>query len=172
MRIKRTIALAATAAAALSLGAAIPAAGATPTADSGTPTYQEFATSTYRDIDGGYVVNGDELITGQGELHTFYNQILGSDGLIVNTVGGVDDRWSDAQVENLTYCVSTKFGTRHDDIVQAMQSGAALWESASSKIDFVYVSSADGSCTTRNKSALFSVGVNTVEQVSRRQFLG
>ncbi|MDQ0614262.1 hypothetical protein QF046_001903 [Microbacterium sp. W4I4] len=175
MRINRRIALAATAAAALSLGAAIPAAGATPTADSGIPTYQEFASSTYRDIDGGYVVNGDELISGQGELHTFYDQLLGSDslneGLIVNTVGGVDDRWSDAQVGNLTYCVSTKFGTRHDDIVAAMTSGAALWESASSKIDFVYVSSADGSCTTRNKSVLFSVEpVNTSQYIARAFF--
>lgn len=175
MRIKRTIALAATAAAALSLGAAIPAAAATPTVDSGIPSYQEFAASTYRDIDGGYVVNGDELVSGQGELHAFYDRLVGSDsltdGLIVNTVNGVDDKWSAAQVGNLTYCVSTKFGARHDDIVAAMESGAALWESASSAIDFVYVSSADGNCTTRNKSVLFSVEpVQTSQYIARAFF--
>jgi hypothetical protein len=61
------------------------------------------------------------------------------DGLIIKTVSGVDDRWSGSQALNLTYCVSTKFGTRHDDIVAAMAGGTGLWEGASSKVNFVYV---------------------------------
>ncbi|REJ08495.1 peptidase M16 [Microbacterium bovistercoris] len=176
MRFTRTLALAATAAAAISLGAGIPAAVAAPTdVDSGAPSYQEFASSTYRDVDGGYVVNGDELISSQTDLRAFYDRLIGldtpTDGLIVNTVNGADDKWSASQVGNLTYCVSTKFGTRHDDVVAAMQSGAALWESASSKIDFVHVSSADSSCTTRNKSVLFSVEpVNTSQYIARAFF--
>ena len=79
------------------------------------------------------------------------------DGLIVNTVGGADDKWSTSQVGNLTYCVSTKFGTRNADIVNAMNGGAGLWEAASSKINFVYVPSQDANCTTRNNNVLFSV---------------
>lgn len=176
MRFTRTLALAATAAATISLGAGIPAAVAAPVdVDSGIPSYQEFSSSTYRDVDGGYVVNGDELISNQGELRAFYDDLVGpetpTDGLIVNTVNGADDKWSLSQVGNLTYCVSTKFGARHDDIVAAMASGAALWESASSKIDFVYVSSADSSCTTRNKSVLFSVEpVQTSQYIARAFF--
>jgi hypothetical protein len=134
MRFTRTLALAATAAAALSFGAVVPAAGAAPVADdSDIPSYQEFAASTYRDVDGAYIVNGDEVVANQGELKEFYDLLVGpqtpTDGLIVNTVGGVDDKWSTSQVGNLTYCVSTKFGARHADVVSAMASGAALWAS-------------------------------------------
>ncbi|WP_235562933.1 M57 family metalloprotease [Microbacterium sp. Root53] len=52
-----------------------------------------------------------------------------------------------------------------------MASGAALWESASSKVDFVYVPSADGSCTTRNNAVLFSVEpVSTTQYIARAFF--
>ncbi|KAB1862592.1 matrixin family metalloprotease [Microbacterium algeriense] len=175
MRFTRRLAFAATAAAALCLGTVIPAAANTaPDADD-IPTYQEFEASTFRDVDGAYVVNGDEIIANKGQLRDFYEQLLGpvtlNDGLIVNTVNNVDDRWSDAQVSNLTYCVSTAFGARHADVVNAMESGAALWESASSKIDFVYVGSADGNCTTRNRSVLFSVEpVQTTQYIARAFF--
>ncbi|MBO0980712.1 M57 family metalloprotease [Microbacterium sp. SD291] len=176
MRLTRTLALAATAAAALCMGTVIPAAAAAPAPGNGdAPSYQEFAASTYRDVDGSYIVNGDEVIATQGDLRAFYEQLVGpdthTDGLIVNTVNGADDKWSASQVGNLTYCVSTKFGTRHADVVSAMASGAALWESASSKIDFVHVSSADGNCTTRNKSVLFSVEpVQTSQYIARAFF--
>ena len=175
MRFTRKFVFAATAAAVLTVGTVIPAAGATTDGGSDVPTYQEFASSTYRDVDGSYIVNGDEVLSNQTQLRAFYDKLVGpqtpSDGLIVNTVSGVDDRWSDAQVANLSYCVSTKFGARHDDVVNAMASGAALWEAASSKIHFVYVPSADGNCTTRNKSVLFSVEpVETTQYIARAFF--
>ncbi len=124
---------------------------------------------------GAYVVNGDEVISNQGELRSFYEQLLGADpvtnGLIVNTVNSIDDKWSDAQASALTYCVSTAFGARHADVVSAMESGAALWEAASSKIDFIYDSSADANCTTRNNAVLFSVEpVQTTQYIARAFF--
>lgn len=175
MRLRRTLALAATAAAALAVGAVLPAAAAPSDDNSDVPTYQEFAASTYKDVDGGFVVNGDELISGKSDLRTFYDKLMGpdtlNDGLIVNTVGGVDDKWSASKVGNLTYCVSTKFGTRHADVVNAMQSGAALWESASSKINFVYSPSNDSKCTTRNNAVVFSVEpVATTQYIARAFF--
>lgn len=176
MRLIRTLALTATAVAALSIGAVMPAAAATSVDDgSGAPSFQEFAASTYRDVDGSYIVNGDEVISNRADLRAFYDRLIGpdtlTDGLIVNTVSGADDKWSASQVSNLTYCVSTKFGSRHADVVAAMQSGAGLWEAASSKIDFVYVSSADGNCTTRNKSVVFSVEpVQTSQYIARAFF--
>lgn len=174
----RKIALAATAASALCVGTIIPAAGATelPDGDSDVPTYQEFAASTYRDIDGAYIVNGDEVISNQGDLRRFYDDLLApespfTDGLIVNTVNNVDDKWSSSRVGNLTYCVSTRFGARHADVVSAMASGAALWESASSKVDFIHVASADGNCTTRNNAVVFSVEpVQTSQYIARAFF--
>ena len=176
MRLTKKLALAATAAAVLSIGAVMPAAAATSLDDgSDVPSFQEFAASTYRDVDGSYIVNGDEVISDRGELKKFYDVLIGPetpiDGLIVNTVSGIDDKWSASQVSNLSYCVSTKFGTRHADVVSAMASGAALWESASPAIDFVYVGSADGNCTTRNKSVLFSVEpVQTSQYIARAFF--
>ena len=51
------------------------------------------------------------------------------------------------------------------------QGGAALWESASSKVDFRYVSSADANCTTRNNAVVFSVEpVATTQYIARAFF--
>ena len=151
-------------------------ADATTTATGDVPTFREFEAATYVDVDGAYVVNGDEALATKAELKKFYDRMVATpdtrnDGLIVNTVGGVDDKWSAAQALNLTYCVSTKFGTRHDDIVAAMAAGAGLWEAATSKVNFVYVPAQDGKCTTRNNSILFSVEpVSTTQYIARSFF--
>ena len=93
------------------------------------------------------------------------------DGLIVNTVNGKHDKWSASQALNLTYCVSTKFGSNYAAVVNAMNQGAALWENASSKVNFTYVPSADASCTTRNNAVLFSVEpTNTTQYIARAFF--
>jgi hypothetical protein len=140
------------------------------------PTFQEFAASTYTDPTGVKIVNGDEPIDSTGELRQFYDNLVATPkkplegGLIVNTVSGADDKWSATQALNLTYCVSTKFGARHDDIVNAMAGGAALWEGASTKVNFTYVAAQDGSCTTRNNSVLFSVEPVSTSQYIARSF--
>ena len=142
-----------------------------------TPTFQEFSASTYQDTDGQFIVNGDEPAGNYGDLRQFYDSMVATpkhvaeDGLIINRVNGVDDKWSAATALNLTYCVSTTFGTNHAGIVNAMAGGAALWEGASSKVNFVYVSSQNGSCNTRNKSVVFSVEpVNTTQYIARAFF--
>ena len=92
------------------------------------PSYQEFRSSTYVDTDSQYVVNGDEPVATDGKLRQFYDQMVGDkhtgrqveDGLIVNRVNGQDDKWSASQVGNLTYCVSTKFGSDYSRMVTAM----------------------------------------------------
>ena len=158
------------------LGAAL-ASPALATTDSEIPTFQEFHASTYKDADQQYIVNGDEPISGTGDLKDYYDRMIhGSEeameeGLVVNTVGGVDDTWSTSQVGDLTYCVSTKFGSRYTDMVNAMASGAGLWEGASSAIDYVHVPSQDASCNTRNKSVVFSVEpVQTSQYIARAFF--
>ena len=127
------------------LGAALasPALAAT---DSEIPTFSEFHASTFKDADQQYIVNGDEPVADTGDLKAFYDRWSAArrrpsrTASIVNTVGGADDKWSTSQVGNLTYCVSTKFGTRNTDVVNAMNSGAGLLGGARpSKINFVYV---------------------------------
>jgi hypothetical protein len=168
----------------VSLAATAAVAAVTLTATSGAfataeqpPTFQEFSASTYQDSDGQFIVNGDEPAGNSGDLRKFYDSMVktpkhvAEDGLIINTVGGADDKWSASQVANLTYCVSTKFGADHSRVVSAMAGGSGLWEAASSKVNFVYVSSQDGSCNTRNKSVVFSVEpVSTSQYIARAFF--
>ncbi|MFC5728772.1 MULTISPECIES: M57 family metalloprotease [Nocardioides] len=140
------------------------------------PSFQEFERSSYVDVDGAYVVNGDEVESTKAGLKKFYERMVGpkhadEEGLIVNTVSGRDDKWSASQALNLTYCVSTRFGTRHADVVSAMAGGAGLWESASTQVDFVHVPAQDGSCNTRNNNVLFSVEpVSTTQYIARAFF--
>lgn len=144
------------------------------TTDSEIPSFQEFHASTFKDTDNQYIVNGDEPVTDTADLREFYDSMVAPrttpEGLVVNTVGGVDDKWSATQVRNLTYCVSTKFGSRYTDVVNAMTSGAGLWEDASAA-DFIHVPSQDASCNTRNKTVLFSVEpVSTTQYIARAFF--
>jgi hypothetical protein len=140
------------------------------------PSWQQFEAATYTDPTGVRIVNGDEPVDSTGELRQFYDDLTSSprtveDGLIVNTVQGADDKWSASQALNLSYCVSTKFGSRHGDVVTAMAAGAGLWEAASSKVNFNYVAAEDGSCNTRNKRVLFSVEpVSTTQYIARAFF--
>lgn len=162
-------------------GATLSSASADGETGSGTPTYQEFEASTYVDVDGAYVVNGDEVVSTKADLRKFFSSMVGPFGnhdrdthdadLVVNRVSGRDDKWSASQALNLTYCVSTRFGTRHASVVSAMSAGAGLWESASSKVNFVYVPAQNGSCNTRNNNVLFSVEpVNTSQYIARAFF--
>ena len=142
------------------------------------PTWAEFKASTYRDADGQFIVNGDEPIATVAELRAYYESMMaaadkngGSNHLVVNQAGGGDDVWSGSQVGNLTYCVSNDFGSLKSTVVNAMAGGAALWEGASSAVDFVYVSSQDANCTTSNNAVLFSVEpIETSEYIARAFF--
>lgn len=160
------------------LAAALGGATAVAT-DGGVPTYKEFKADTYVDDDGQYIVNGDEPVSHDGDLKKYYDAMVGNqktgkkleDGLVVNTVSGRDDKWSASQALNLSYCVSTRFGARHADVVNAMAGGAGLWEGATAKVNFVHVPSQDGSCNTRNSNVLFSVEpVSTTQYIARAFF--
>ncbi|MEO9322305.1 M57 family metalloprotease [Nocardioides sp. C4-1] len=153
------------------------------TAQGTAPSFEKFEATTYRDTDGAYVVNGDEALHTVESLRDYYDRMTGassdatgtgtgtpSNGLIVNTTGGRDDKWTASQARNLTYCVSNNFGTRKTTVVNAMAQGAALWENASSGVNFTYVSSQDGSCRTRNTSVTFSVEPTTSTSYIARAF--
>jgi hypothetical protein len=155
----------------------LPATAATQYGD--VPTYQQFRATTFVDTDAQYVVNGDEPVSTDGKLRQFYDDMVGNKhtgkqlegGLIVNRVNGQDDKWSASQALNLTYCVSTKFGSDYSRMVTAMASGAGQWEAASSKVNYVYVPAQDASCNTRNNNVLFSVEpVNTNSYIARAFF--
>lgn len=147
----------------ITASASSPAAAPASSASERMSSFEKFEASTYRDIDGQWIVNGDEAIRTRTELRAFYNMLVGKSPtksgqkLIVNQVNGEDDVWTSSQVGNLTYCVSTRFGSNHSRIVEAMRAGTAQWEQASGAINFRYVSDQDGSCNTRNYKVTFSV---------------
>jgi hypothetical protein len=171
------------AAAALALAMTTPAVGTAP--DSGgsggtassVPSFAEFESSTYQDLDGQYIVNGDEALASRQQLRRYYDRMVnrpvkgGPQSLVVNTVGGADDTWDASEVASLTYCVSTRFGSRQADVIAAMSQGASLWENASSAVDFTYVSSANSRCRTSNNSVVFSVEpTNSTQYIARAFF--
>ncbi len=176
LRKPRTVAAITLAAGALALSV-LPANSATEYGSA--PSYQEFRASTFVDTDTQYVVNGDEPVSTDGKLRQFYDSMVGDKhtgkqlegGLIVNRVSGSDDKWSASQALNLTYCVSTKFGSDHARMVTAMASGAGQWEAATSKVNYNYVPAQDANCNTRNNNVLFSVEpVNTTQYIARAFF--
>ncbi|RYC13402.1 M57 family metalloprotease [Nocardioides zhouii] len=139
------------------------------------PSFQEFKAATFQDVAGQYVVNGDETIATTPKLRDYYDAMVGSkdtdsQSLVINTVGGADDKWSATAARNLTYCVSNNFGANKAAVVSAMQSGAGQWEAASSGINFTYVSSADASCTVSNSAVVFSVEPTNTNQYIARAF--
>jgi hypothetical protein len=179
MNIRRiSAALAATAAAAAAALAGTPAQSAT-TEGTGVPTYQEYRAQAHLDEDGQFIVNGDEPVASEGALRQYYDSMTtrtrkpsGTDGtsLVVNRVSGRDDKWSATAARNLTYCVSTRFGSSQTAVINAMAQGAALWENASSGIDFRYVSSQNASCNVRNTSVVFSVEPTSTSSYIARAF--
>jgi hypothetical protein len=140
------------------------------------PTFEQFEAATYQDVDGLYIVNGDEPLSGPAELRGYYERMVlsqdtDSQSLIINTVGGSDDVWSAAQALDLTYCVSDDFGADKAAVVDAMAGGAAQWETASAGVDFTYLASEDGDCVTSNDTVLFPVEpVVTSEYIARAFF--
>ncbi len=141
------------------------------------PSFQEYEAATFRDADRQYIVNGDEAMKTRHDLREYYDQMVGTqdgetqnNGLVINRVYGVDDKWSASQALNLTYCVSNSFGSQQTNVINAMAQGTALWETASSKVNFTYVPSANSNCRTSNNSVVFSVEPTSTTQYIARAF--
>jgi serine protease len=137
------------------------------------PSFDEFEASVAREPDTGiYIVNGDEPVADRDALYAFYQRLyLGEGSLIVNTVNGADDKWSDTAKKNLTYCISDTFGANKPAMVAAMAAATGAWEAAAD-VDFQYVSSSDGNCTAFGRGNLvFDVRpVNTTLYIARAFF--
>jgi len=126
-------------------------------------SWEEFAASAYREADTGvYVINGDEMVETVDQLREAYFRYRAeqeSDGvastrdpLIVNRVGGFDDKWSTSGAQNLTYCISQPgFGGNYNAVVNAMNNAASAWEGAA-RVNFIHRSQYDGNCLGANSS--------------------
>ncbi len=150
-------------------------------------TYDEFKAQAYQEPDTGiFVVNGDEIIETEEAMRAAYDAFLVSlsdavmrgeglattqSKLIVNTVGGSDDKWDSGTANNITYCISqASFGSRYSTVVTAMASAAGAWE-GSARVNFVHASANDGNCSSRTRGVVFNVRqVNSGGQYLARAF--
>lgn len=122
-----------------------------------TLSFEEFRDQTlYVPETGKYYVNGDIPIRNEKLLREFWernirarpDQIEGaSPEFTVINVGGLDQLWNGAERLKLTYCVSTGFGGRYAEVVDAMADAAAAWEAAAD-IDFTHLAAMDMDCAT------------------------
>jgi hypothetical protein len=133
------------------------------------PSWDAFKSGVYVDSSGTMVVNGDEPVASEAELHAFYDRMVAesqrepglastAEGLTVNVVSGVgDDRWSSTAAMNITYCINTtSFGTHATDVINALNTAAADWE-ATARVNFVYLSAQNASCSSTNNNVVFDV---------------
>ena len=131
-------------------------------------TFEEFKASTYREPwEGGhYIVNGDTPIADEKKLLEFWEAQV-QNALIVNRNGAADDKWSDAQKLNLTYCISTNFSAANRTKIIAAFAAATDqgWETRAN-VNFVYVPAQDANCTSTNSNVVFNV-----RQVSGQPYL-
>ncbi len=123
----------------------------------GVPTFLDFEEATYQEAgEGGvYIVSGDTPVANRKQLREYYDSLF-TNSLIVDRSGNSDNKWSDSQKHNLSYCVSNDFGNRKTQIVAAIAEATQGWEAASD-VTFVYSSSQDSNCTIYNNNVLFDV---------------
>ncbi|WP_437760232.1 FG-GAP-like repeat-containing protein [Sorangium sp. So ce1389] len=133
-------------------------------------SFDEFKANVYQEPGTGvYIVDGDTPLVTREQLEEFYSRHVQDGTLIVNRVGGADDRWSDAQKRSLTYCVSTSFGANYASVVSAMASATAAWEEAAN-VDFIHASAQDGACTASTAGVVFDVNPTIGQPYLARAF--
>jgi hypothetical protein len=153
-------------------GCGLPAEG-----DGASLSREEFRSMVhYEEESGLFIANGDETFRNEEELEELYLSVAYgidrdfSQGLAVMTSSGKDVKWSATQAQNVTYCVSTKFGSRYNTVVAAMNAALSEWE-AVANVNYVHVSSQDSNCTNRNGNVVFDVNpVNTTQYIARAFF--
>ena len=135
------------------------------------PSWEEFRAATYQENwEGGhFIVDGDTPIRDEKQLYEFWESMQ-QGGLIINTVGGLDDRWNDTQKLNLTYCVSNNFGSNKAAVVAALKSATDNGWETRANVNFVYASAQDATCTASNTNVVFNVRQVTGQAYLARAF--
>jgi serralysin len=146
------------------------------------PSWEQFRSNVAVEAETAhFIVNGDEIIESEADLRAFYDELVASregadtlgtttDPLIVNRVGGRDDKWSATNARNLTYCVSSSsFGSRYNAVVSAMATATAAWE-ATANINFTHVTAQDSNCTASNSNVTFDVRQTSTPSYLARAF--
>lgn len=133
-------------------------------------TWQEYRALAAREFEGRtlFVLDGD-LPVDEAEVAQSYERYIESlsresnahvgtttQNLLVNRVNGADDKWSDSDAGNLTYCVSDDFEKLESRMIKEMKQAADDWE-ARANVSFKYVKTKAGECKVTDKKIVFAV---------------
>jgi hypothetical protein len=121
-------------------------------------TFEQFKASLFREPNTGvFIVDRDMAIENEKKLLEYYELVYGdARALIIDTTPGHDNKWDSSQARNLTYCVSSDFGSNQAKVIQAMADATAAWE-AVANLKWVHVAAEDSRCTSSNSAVLFDV---------------
>ena len=119
-------------------------------------SFEDFMAGVYKEPDGVWIADGDTPFETIEQLREFYETHFMDGALAIMTSGGQDVRWNDSQKLNITYCVSTTFGSKYSTVVSAMSSAAGAWEAACN-VNFVHLSQYDSNCNFKQSNVVFDV---------------
>lgn len=136
--------------------------------DESDTVWKAFEAAATRWVDGRkiYIVEWDHPIESIEALREYYLATHGlaedssyattSSPLLVNTVNGIDDKWTAVEALTLTYCVSTTFGSDYARAINEMKVATADWATYANVL-FTYDSSEDANCDGTNNNVTFAV---------------
>jgi len=141
--------------------------------------FEEFERSTYKEPfrGGKYIVSGDIAIPDRARLREFFDTRIKRESsetvpgaLIVHKVGGRDAIWNSTHKKRLTYCVSSTFGDRRQQVIKDMEAASGAWEVVAD-VNFIHVAAEDADCTPDNTNVVFDIRpVNVDGQYLARAF--
>lgn len=124
------------------LGSALAVGCADPGPPDDFPSYDEFRAQIHPDAEGRFVVDGDIAIYDEQGLRALYDQaaaqhaeqLLREQGLgvahqdlLLNTRSGVDDLQTRADRFDITYCISSSFGSNFNTVVSTLDIATRSW---------------------------------------------
>jgi hypothetical protein len=125
------------------------------------PSFEEFKQKSARTIEGRtiYIVEWDLALQNEQELRAYYDELARGSmpkGAVNKLGSGADDVWANWAQLNLSYCVSTDFGTNQNRAITEMAAATLGWLRVAN-VKFVYDATQNGSCNNTNTNVTFAV---------------
>lgn len=105
---------------------------------------------------GAVIVDYDTPLFSEADLYQYYANQVAAAKLIIHQNNGMDAKWSAAQQNQLTYCISGAFGSQKSAVIQAMADSTAAWHNAGD-VNYQYLPAEDTACSSSNDRVLFDV---------------
>jgi len=140
-------------------------------------SFEDFRTQAAKTRDGTYIVDWDIELKDDEALRLYWEQTRPPQGaLALSTMGGADNKWSDTQKLELTYCISNTGPAGFTDPVEYEKVKTSMeaatdrgWEMFAD-INFVHKPDQDATCNNTNMNVLFDVSREMGQMYLARAF--